>query len=161
VETPTPYDESPGERIDRELGELLDELRVLLPGVQLVFGFLLAAPFASAFDEVGGWELVAYVIAFAGAAVASVLLIAPVAHHRARFRQGDKEALLRDANRLSLIAVATLGVALSAAAYLVFSFVLEPWAGIVAAAVLALLAGWLWAGRVAARPTWQERSEGS
>ena len=95
VETPTPTGETAEERVDRELSELLHELRILLPGVQLVFAFLLTAPFSSAFDELTTSEHVAYIIAFAASAVASVLLIAPVAHHRARFRQGDKEALLR------------------------------------------------------------------
>ena len=130
METPTPSGETPKERIDRELAELLDELRVLLPGVQLVFGFLLAAPFASAFGETTDTEHVAYVIAFAAAALASVLLIAPVAHHRARFRQGDKEALLRQANALMILAMVTLGIA---------------------------LAVWLWFGRVVARPSLAER----
>ena len=129
METPTPTGETAQERVDRELSELLHELRILLPGVQLVFAFLLTAPFSSAFDELSTSEHVAYIIAFAASAVASVLLIAPVAHHRARFRQGDKEALLRRGNSLALVAIAMLGVALAATTFVVFSFVVDPWAG--------------------------------
>ncbi len=129
VETPTPPGETAQERVDRELSELLHELRILLPGVQLVFAFLLTAPFSSAFDELSTPEHVAYIIAFAASAVASVLLIAPVVHHRARFRQGDKEALLRRGNSLALVAIVMLGVALAATTFVVFSFVVGPWAG--------------------------------
>jgi hypothetical protein len=158
VETPTPTDETAEERVDRELSELLHELRILLPGVQLVFAFLLTAPFSSAFDELTRSEHVAYIVAFAASAVASVLLITPVAHHRARFRQGDKEALVRRGNSLALVAIAMLGVALAATTYVVFSFVVAPWAGALAATTLAAIEVWLWVGRVVSRPTLAERS---
>jgi hypothetical protein len=159
VETPTPPGETAQERVDRELGELLHELRILLPGVQLVFAFLLTAPFSSAFDELSTPEHVAYIIAFAASAIASVLLIAPVVHHRARFRQGDKEALLRRGNSLALVAIAMLGVALAATTFVVFSFVVGPWAGALAAAAVAAIELWLWVGGVASRPTLAERND--
>jgi protein-S-isoprenylcysteine O-methyltransferase Ste14 len=144
--------------VDRELTELLNELRILLPGVQLVFAFLLTAPFSSAFDELTRPEHVAYIVAFAASAVASVLLIAPVVHHRARFRQGDKEALLRQANALALVAIGMLGLALAATTFVVFSFVVAPWAGALAASCVVGIELWLWVGRVAARPTFAERA---
>jgi hypothetical protein len=89
------------------------------------------------------------------------MVIAPVVHHRARFRQGDKEALLRRANAQCLIAIAMLGGALTSASYLVFSFVVAPWAGAVAALGVGSTALWLWGGRVAARPTLAERTASS
>ena len=159
VETPTSAGETRQERVDRELTELLNELRILLPGVQLVFAFLLTAPFSSAFDELTTPEHVAYVIAFAASAIASVLLIAPVVHHRARFRQGDKEALLKQSNELALVAIGMLGVALAATTFVVFSFVVAPWAGALAAATLVAVELWLWVGRVASRPTFAERKD--
>ena len=159
VETPTSAGETYQERVDRELTELLNELRILLPGVQLVFAFLLTAPFSSAFDELTTPEHVAYIVAYAASAIASVLLIAPVVHHRARFRQGDKEVLLKRANELSLVAIGMLGVALAATSFVVVSFVVAPWAGAVASATVAAIELWLWVGRVASRPTLAERSD--
>src|SRR3954465_1918949 len=85
--------ESRSERIDRELIELLNELRVALPGVQFLFAFLLVVPFQQKFGQTPAFQHGVYFVALAAAAVATALLIAPAAQHRILFRQHDKEKL--------------------------------------------------------------------
>src|SRR3954468_1788074 len=87
------------ERIDRELIELLNELRVALPGVQFLFAFLLIVPFQQKADQITDFQRDVYFVALASAALATALLIAPAAQHRILFRQQDKENLLRRSNR--------------------------------------------------------------
>jgi O-antigen/teichoic acid export membrane protein len=122
-ETPTSGDETEKERVDRELIEFLNELRVVLPGVQVLFAFLLTLPFTGTFDTITGYELFAYSIAFYFTAMAAVLLITPTSFHRLRFRKGDKEAILRVSNRLILGGIACLGVAIVAVVWLVSELV--------------------------------------
>ena len=87
-------DESTSERIDRELIELLNELRVALPGVQVLFAFLLAVPFAQRFGTVTSFQRGLFFAVLMCTAVSSILLIAPSAYHRLHFRQHNKEELL-------------------------------------------------------------------
>src|SRR5438270_13910323 len=91
--------ETRSERINRELIELLNELRVALPGVQFLFAFLLVVPFQQGGSKTTPFEHGVYYVALVSAAVASVLLIAPAAQHRVLFRQRDKEALLKRSSR--------------------------------------------------------------
>jgi hypothetical protein len=139
------------ERIDRELIELLNELRVALPGVQFLFAFLLIVPFQQKSDQVTDFQRGVYYVALAAAALATALLIAPAAQHRILFRQHDKEALLQRSNRSSIAGLLALGLAICAALLLVvdvlFSLVLA-W---VTAGLLALLLAWWWL----AVPLWQ------
>ena len=86
---------------DRELIELLNELRVALPGVQVLFAFLLVVPFSSRFD-VDRTEKVAYMIALLATVVGTILLMAPSAYHRLRWREKNKERMLRTSNRLAI-----------------------------------------------------------
>jgi len=83
------------ERLNRELIELLNELRVALPGVQVLFAFLLVLPFQRRFGELGPGDRAVYFTAFLCTALASALLIAPSAYHRLRFREHDKDHMLR------------------------------------------------------------------
>src|SRR3954471_7210178 len=92
-------DETRKERIDRELIELLNELRVALPGVQFLFAFLLIVPFQQTINKVTDFQRGIYFVALAAAAVATTLLIAPAAQHRVLFRQYDKENLLKRGSR--------------------------------------------------------------
>lgn len=116
-------DADPGEsehaRLNRELDQLLGEIRVALPGVQVLFAFLLTVAFAERFDRIDDDGAIAYVIAITLAAVASVLLIAPTVHHRLRFRDGTKEEMIRTANGLALAGATCLGLAMGAALYVV------------------------------------------
>src|SRR5512132_812051 len=95
--------ESRKERLDRELGELLQELRVILPGVQVLLAFLLTAPFQQRFGSITGSMRNAFFAAIVCATVATACLIAPSAHHRMRWRAGDKERLVRIGNRMTIV----------------------------------------------------------
>ncbi len=137
-------DENRKQRVNRELMELLNELRVALPGVQVIFGFLLTVPFAPRFDQIDGEQRWSYLATLTLLALSSLLLIAPAAQHRALFRQHDKEALLIRANRYSRAGLAALLPALSLGVFFVLDTVFP---GLVAAlvAVACLLAGgWWW-----------------
>jgi hypothetical protein len=131
------------ERVDRELMELLNELRVALPGVQFLFAFLLVVPFQQKFGQTTDFQHGVYFLALAAAALATALLIAPAAQHRILFRQHDKEMLLRRSNRSALAGLFALGVAICSALLLVvdalFSLTL---AWVTAGALALLLASW-------------------
>jgi putative flippase GtrA len=124
---PTPAgsgrDESEEERLDRNLQELLGELRVALPGVQVLFAFLLVVPFNVGFDDLGRGQELLYLIALLASAAASVLLIAPSAQHRMTFRLQDKRHLVRVANRLMIVGLGALALAMTTAVMLVVSVV--------------------------------------
>ncbi|MCU1498987.1 MAG: hypothetical protein JWM47_2940 [Acidimicrobiales bacterium] len=111
--------ESKKERLNRELDQLLQELRVALPGVQVLLAFLLTVPFTERFAEIDLDAQRAYSGAVLLAALASILLIAPTVHHRLRFRDGIKEEMIRTANRLALIGAGCLGLAIGCAVYVV------------------------------------------
>jgi hypothetical protein len=139
------------ERINRELIELLNELRVALPGVQFLFAFLLIVPFQQTVATMTLFQRGVYFVALASAAVATALLIAPAAQHRVLFRQHDKEALLRRSNLSALAGLVALGLAICSALLLVvdvlFSLTL---AWVTAGALAVLLLSW-WV----AVPFWQ------
>src|SRR5436190_21277200 len=139
-------DETPKERANRELIELLNELRVVLPGVTVLLAFLLAVPFAKGWPKVTGFERDVFVVAFLSAAVSVALLTAPSSYHRLRFRHGDKEHMVRVGNRLAIGGIAAFAVALDAVVLLVLSNVVSQTAGIVTAACLAVLVALLWYG---------------
>jgi hypothetical protein len=119
-------DESHEERIDRELIELLNELRVALPGAQVLFAFLLTVPFSNRFAQVTETQKYAYMVTLICTAVGSLLLIAPSSYHRLRFRQRDKDAILRTSNTLAIGGMAFLAVAIVAAVFLVADFLFHP-----------------------------------
>jgi hypothetical protein len=137
-------EESHKQRVDRELIELLNELRVALPGVQVLFAFLLGIPFANRFKEVSGTTEIAYVVALITTAAASAFLIAPGAIHRLRFRDPDKEQILLLSNRLAIAGMALLPVGISTSVYVVVSFLYGPWAGGALAGFVAALLAALW-----------------
>jgi hypothetical protein len=112
-------DEKQSSRLDRELLELLNELRVVLPGVQALFAFLLIVPFNDRFASISGRERDIYVVALLASALASVLFITAPAFHRLRFRRHDKAQLLRIGNRCAIAGMAALAVAMVAGVYLV------------------------------------------
>src|SRR3954452_10601057 len=117
---PAPHrDETDTERLDRNLIELLQEVRVVQTGVQVLFAFLLTVPFSSRFDAITGFQRGAYFTALVGAAAASVLLIAPTALHRVLFRMGQKAYMVEMSNRLALGGLASTAVAMIAVMLLV------------------------------------------
>ena len=131
--------ESREQRVDRELSELLQELRVALPGVQVLFAFLLTVPFAAGFDKLDGGDRHVYFAAVLLAALASVLLIAPSAHHRMSFRRGVnvKERVLMLANGMALAGTLALAFAMGAVVYVITNVLFDvPFARAVAAVLV-------------------------
>jgi hypothetical protein len=112
-------EESKGERLDRELMELLQELRVILPGVQVLLAFLLTAPFQQRFADLPGSLRNAFFASIICATMATALLIAPSAHHRLRWRAGEKERLVRIGNVTALWGTVFLAAAIVLALYVV------------------------------------------
>jgi hypothetical protein len=131
------------ERVDRELIELLNELRVALPGVQFLFAFLLIVPFQQTVDRITEFHRDVYFVSLVAAAVATALLIAPAAQHRVLFRQSDKENLLRRSNRSAFAGLLVLAVAICSALLLVVDVLFSrTQAWLTAGGVAALLAWW-------------------
>ncbi len=129
------------ERVNRELIELLNELRVALPGVQVLFAFLLAVPFSQGFAQTTSFQRDLFFAVLVATAVSTVLFIAPSAWHRLNFRQRDKERMLIVSNVLAIggllfLALAMVGVIVLVADY-VFSATLTLIAGIVSALLFA------------------------
>jgi hypothetical protein len=116
-------EETEAERDDRNLIELLQELRVAGLGVQVLFGFLLAIPFTTKFVDLSHAQRGLYVASLLLAAISTALLLAPVAYHRLVFRQHQKEQLVKDANILAILGLAAVGLAISASVLLVVSYV--------------------------------------
>jgi len=132
------------ERVDREMMELLNELRVALPGVQFLLAFLLIVPFQETIDRTTDFQRDVYFVALAASAVATVLLIAPAAQHRVLFRQHDKEALLRRSNRYAFTGLLALTVAISSAVLLVLDVLFSRTTAWSSAGILAVLLVWWW-----------------
>jgi len=133
------------ERCDRNLVELLQEVRVVQTGVQVLFAFLLTAPLASRFPELSSFQRWTYFATLMSTGAAAVLLIAPTAHHRLLFRLGDKEHLVIVANRLTLAGLACVGVSMVGALMLVSTFMFDGAAAIaLVGAVGAAGCVWLW-----------------
>jgi hypothetical protein len=144
AEPPDEREESEAERADRNLAELLQELRVAGLGVQVLFGFLLSLPFTSRFTRLSPGQRNLYLATIVLAAVATALLLGPVAYHRLVFRQGQKERLVRAANVMAISGLATVGLAVSAAVLLVTDYVSSGLtAGLITAFVTIVFAG-LW-----------------
>jgi uncharacterized protein DUF6328 len=139
-------DEKRGERLDRELIELLNELRVALPGVQVLFAFLLTLPFTQRFEKLAGRDKGVYFAGLVAAIVATALLIAPSSYHRLRFREHDKEQLLITSNRLILSGMAFVAVAMGCSMFVIAEFVYGSVVGTIVAAGVVLLFGWFWYG---------------
>jgi hypothetical protein len=132
------------ERVDRELIELLNELRVALPGVQVLFAFLLTVPFSQRFGVLSASDRRVYFAAVLGSAVASALLIAPSAHHRLRFRSGSKERMLEVANALAVAGMAVLALSMGAVVYVVASVLHSSTTAAVVAGVVTAFIAALW-----------------
>lgn len=144
ADQPAPVD--PRERQDRELLEVLNELRIVLPGALMLFAFLMSMPFSARFAEIGGLEMLAYFMAFLCSGTAAVFLMTPTAYHRLRWRKDDKEALLRATNRLCLGGIAFLGLAIVFAVGLVVDVAISDLAGVLASIATGGLIVVLWFG---------------
>ena len=154
----TQRDETEAERSDRQLEELLQELRVTLPGVQVIFAFLLTVPFTARFERATGFQRDAYFVTLFGTAVATVLLMAPTALHRLRFQRGQKRDTVRVAHLLTLGGLAAAALSMTSAVLLVTDVLFgRGTAWLTAGGLLALIiALWLvlplWRARLHERP---------
>ena len=113
------------ERVNRELIELLNELRVALPGVQVLFAFLLAVPFTQRFAQTTDLQRDTFMVALLSTLAGSVFLIAPSAYHRIRFRDRDKEALLQISNVFAIVGMVFLALGMTAVVFLVTDMIFK------------------------------------
>ncbi|MEZ5122643.1 MAG: DUF6328 family protein [Solirubrobacterales bacterium] len=156
--TPSERTEEEQERLNRQLAELHQELRIAMPGVQILFGFLLAAAFNQRFGELDHWQQSVYLVALVCSALATAFFIAPTAYHRITFRQGEKRQLIRTATRMAIAGLVLLAVAMTGAVLVVTSFIFsETTAVVVSAGVFAVFA-WLWFGYALSRRFLGDRS---
>ena len=139
-----PDDEETKERLEREHGELLNELRALIPGAEVLFGFLLAIRFTGQFAELNPTQRNVYYATLVSTAVALVLLLAPSAYHRVRFREGDKDVLMRKGNREAIAGTAAIALAFTGALYLITDLIFTTTAAIAVAAGFFTLTAWRW-----------------
>ena len=133
-----------GSRLDRELHELIEELRALIPGAEVLFGFLLAIRFTAEFKQLDTVLESVYYGALVATAVALVLLLAPSTFHRIRFREGDKEALLRKGNREAIAGSFALAVALTGALYIISELLFSRGVAIAVGVAFFAFAAWRW-----------------
>lgn len=142
-ERPSGRDESEDERLDRNLGELLQELRVALPGVQVLFAFLLAVPFQNRFSMISPFEKGVYFFTLLCTALSAALLIAPSSYHRMTFRLQQKRELIFLANRFTIAGLTFLAMAMTGAIVLItdvlFGGLTTVLMGVAAAATFAVL----------------------
>ena len=139
-----PRPESAAARDDRNLAELIQELRVVSLGVQVLFGFLLSLPFTVRFAALSSAQRGLYLASLVLSAVATVLLLGPVAYHRLVFRQGKKEPLVRYANQMAVLGLAAVGAAVLTAVFLVASYVAGGLAAGLITGLVACMLATLW-----------------
>ena len=138
--------ESPKEQHDRELIELLNELRVALPGVQVLFAFLLAVPFAQGWKQVTEFQRDVFFIAFLATTVSSALMIAPTSYHRLRWRDEDKGRIVQISNRLTIAGLVALLVAIAAVVLLVTDYIFEKTTAVATTAAVVAIFVAFWYG---------------
>jgi len=137
-------DETAAERSDRHLNDLLGELRVGLPGVQVLFAFLLVVPFNARFDEVTAFQEKVYLATLVCTALASALLIAPSMHHRIEFRRGDKEHVVAVATQLTIAGLTLLALGMVGVVVLVTDFLFDTATTIAVSVPIAAVFAWNW-----------------
>jgi Family of unknown function (DUF6328) len=136
--------ETPTQRLDRNWAELLQELRIVQTGVQLLTGFLLTLPFQQRFESLTTGERILYLVAVSASLLAIGLLLAPVSLHRSLFRQHRRAETVHLAHRLAIAGIAALAVAIIAVASLIFAVVVGIAASVIATTATALMLGTLW-----------------
>ncbi len=137
-------DESEAERLDRNLSELLQELRVALPGVQVLFAFLLAVPFQQGFAKITSFQKGVYFATLLCTAISAALLISPSAYHRMTFRLQQKRQLVNLSNRLAIGGLAFLALAMTGAIMLITDVLFGALLTFLASALAATMFALLW-----------------
>jgi hypothetical protein len=126
------------QELDQEWGELVEEHRLAMPGVQVLFAFLLILPFQNRFEQLSTSQELVYYTALLCATGAIVLLITPTAAHRIRWRKQDKEALLRMSTRAAIAATVFIAAAMTASVYLITDVLFGKPAAVIVASVVAV-----------------------
>lgn len=144
TDRPSGREESEDQRLDRNLGELLQELRVALPGVQVLFAFLLAVPFQQNFDRITSFEKDVYFATLLCTAISAALLISPSAYHRLTFHLQQKRQLVFLANRLTIAGLGFLALAMTGAITLITDVLFGGLATAIFAAAAATMFALLW-----------------
>jgi hypothetical protein len=134
------------ERLNRQMMELLNELRVAMPGVQILFGFLLTVPFQQRFSQVTDFQQTIYFATLVAASIAAAFLIAPSAYHRVMFEQQDKPNIIRIGTAQLLVGLVALAFAMNGAVLLVTDVLFEAPTVVVTVAALSTLYVTLWFG---------------
>jgi hypothetical protein len=137
-------DESRRERVNRELIELLNELRVALPGVQVLFAFLLAVPFSNGYKRITDFQKNVFFVTLMLTAASTACFIVPTATHRLNFRQRDKEWILLISNKFSIAGIALLALAMTSVVVLVADVLYSRTAALVTGSLALLVFGGLW-----------------
>ncbi len=132
------------EKRDRQMLELLNELRVALPGVQILFAFLLTVPFAQGFQRVTDTQRTLFYAALLATAASTICLIAPSATHRLRFHKSDRVYVIETANKYTIAGLFFLGVAIVLAIAMVTDFIYDHWIVYAAPTAVALLLALFW-----------------
>jgi hypothetical protein len=141
------------DKTDRQMLELLNELRVALPGVQILFAFLLTVPFAQGFQRVTATQRTLFYASLLATAASTVCLIAPSATHRLRFHKGDRAYIIESANRYMIVGLVFLGIAIVLAIATVTDYLYDSWIVWAAPALVALLLASIWFLRPLLRST--------
>src|SRR3954452_24509455 len=144
---PPQRDQEEQDRLNRQLLELLNELRVALPGVQVLFAFLLAVPFQQRFSQVSTFERDVYLVTLLASAAATAFLIAPSGYHRLLFQRGDRPRIIEHGTRMLIIGLVCLAVAMTGAIFLITSFIFSGGTAVAVAAGSGAMFFWLWFGQ--------------
>jgi len=131
-------------RLERELNELLQELRSLITGANVLLGFLLAVSFTAEFAELDRADRYVYFVTLVSTAVAIVLFMAPAAHHRLRFREGDKDNILRKANREAIAGTVASSLAFTGVLFLVTEKIFGTTEAVIVSGVFFAFTAWRW-----------------
>jgi hypothetical protein len=132
------------EKRDRQMMELLNELRVALPGVQILFAFLLTAPFAQGFQRITDTQKTLFYAALLATAASTICLIAPSATHRLRFHRGDRNFIIESASKFLIAGLVFMGIAIVLAVAMVTDFLYDHWIVWVAPGAVAIALASLW-----------------
>ena len=137
-------EETRRERVNRELIELLNELRVALPGVQVLFAFLLAVPFATGWKGVSDFQKNIFFATLIATAISAACFIVPTAYHRLNFRKREKERILVTSNNFAVAGIMFLAISMIGVIVLITDVIYSKTAALVTGALALLVFGGLW-----------------
>lgn len=149
--------ENKAEKLDRELIELMNELRVVLPGVQVLFAFLLTVPFSQRFAQLGARQRGVFFAAFLATTAACMVLMVPSAYHRIRWRQRDKAQLLKTSNRMAIAGLVLLSIAITSVVFLITDVMFTSVTAGVVTGIAAGALAWFWFGLPLTRAATDDR----